>query len=366
MLWENMDITMKNIHIKALACAAVGAAVFAGCATKPELRVYTWKDYVSPDVIEAFEERHGCRVLVDTFDSNETMIANLKSGGSGYDIITPSSYCVPLLAREGLVAELDHSKLPNVRANFDPSFADQILDPSFTYSVPYAVTYTGFCYLKDKIPAGSDVASWSILSSPALKGKVTLLDDMREVIGAGLMSLGYSVNSHDAKEIDAAVEQVRKWSANVRKFDAESYKSEVASGATWVGHGYSTDAAQVMRGDPESGVKPRPDIGFALPREGFTIAFDEMVLSAAASNPDLAYAFMNEIYSGETAKANMDYIMGPMPVKPGIALLDDNYRKAIIPDAGTLRNGQVLRAVDDDADAEELYKKAWNTLKGIQ
>ena len=344
--------------------ALAAAAILAGCdGNSRTLHLYTWSDYLSPDVIAAFEKAHNCKVVVDTFDSNETMYAKLKAGGAGYDIITPSSYLVPLMAKEKLIAKLDHAKIPNVKANFDPAFVKQILDPAFTYNVPYAVTYTGFMYAKDKVPKGTDVETWKVLENPALKGKVTLLDDIREVIGAGLMSLGYSLNSKNPAEIEAAVKEVLKWKPNIRKFDAESYKTEVPSGATILGHGYSTDATQVIVGDEEEGNAPRKDIGFALPKEGFTISFDEMVLSAAAPNPDLAYAFMNFLYEGENAKNNMEYIMGPMPVKPGIDALDEDYRKIIILDPATLKYGQVLKPIDDDPSAMELYNKAWDRIK---
>ena len=342
----------------------VAAAAISGCSkAKRTLHVYTWTDYISPEVVEGFKAEYGCDIVVDTFESNEMMYAKLKAGGSGYDVITPSSYLVPLMAREGLIVELDHSKLPNVKKNFDKTFSGQIIDPEFRYNVPYAVTYTGFMYAKDKVPEGEDIASWKILGSAAIKGKVTLLDDIREVVGAGLMSLGYSINSRNPAEIAAAVEEVLKWKQNIRKFDAESYKTEVPSGATWVGHGYSTDAMQVIMGDEEEGDAPRPDIGFALPKEGFTISFDEMVLSASASEPDLGYAFMNYLYTAEASKLNMEYNRGPMPVAPGIAALDEDFRKSVMLDAETLARGQVLMPVDDDPAVKELYDRAWDRIK---
>ena len=354
---------MKSIH---LAAAALAAAVLAGCSpSKPELHVYTWTDYIAPEVLQGFEKQFNCTVVVDTFDSNESMYAKLKAGATGYDVIMPSSYQIKTMAKEGMIQKLDHAKLPNVKKNFDPSFVKQIIDSSFEYNVPYAVTYTGFCYLKDKIPAGADVKSWTILENPALKGRVSLLDDQREVIGAGLMSLGFSVNSTNPEEIDKAVAQVLKWRANVRKFDAESYKTEVASGAITLGHGYSTDTTQLIVGDEEEGAKPRPDIGFALPKEGFSIAFDEMVVSAQSQQVDLAHAFINYVYDGEIAKANMEYIAGPSPVKPGIDALEEDYRKLIVLDAATLARGQVLTGFDDKPEVMELYNKAWDKIKAV-
>lgn len=351
-----------------LSAQAAAAAEAAGWVAKEggdggELHVYTWCDYISPDVIESFQKALGVTVIVDTFDSNESMYAKLKAGGTGYDIIMPSSYQIALMAKEGMIDELDHAKLPNVRANFDKSFESQIIDPTFKYNVPYAVTYTGFAYVKDKIPEGADVNSWSILGNPALKGRVSLLDDIRDLIGGGLMSLGYSINSTKAEEIDAAVEQILKWRENVRKFDSESYKNEVANGSTYLGHGYSTDVTQVIVGDEDEGMEPRPDIGFALPKEGFTIAFDEMVVAKDAKRKDLAYAFMNYIYDGDVAAENMDYICGPNPVKPGIDKLDPDYRALIILPEEALKRGQVLKNFEDNPEVMALYNKAWDRIK---
>lgn len=358
---DNVDLTAQ-----ALEAAKASGFVPSEGGDGGTLHIYTWSDYISPDVLESFEKALGVKVAIDTFDSNEAMYAKLKAGGTGYDLIMPSSYQIKTMAREGMIDKLDHSRMPNVMKNFDKSFATQILDNGFTYSAPYAVTYTGFAYAKDKIPEGAEVDSWSILGNEALKGRISLLDDMREVIGSGLMYLGYSINSENPAEIDAAVEQILKWRANVRKFDSESYKTEVASGATWLGHGYSTDITQVIIGDDESGAPARDDIGFALPKEGFAIAFDEMVVASGARRKDLAYAFINYIYDGDVAAVNMDYICGPNPVRPGIEQLDEDYRSLIILDAQTLRYGQILTSFDDKPEVQALYNKAWDRIKATE
>ena len=358
----------EGVDLSAQALAAAEAAGFRppDSGDGGTLHIYTWSDYIAPDVLESFESALKVKVVIDTFDSNEAMYAKLKAGGTGYDIITPSSYQIATMAREGMIDKLDHSKIPNVKKNFDPSFTDQVLDPAFAYSAPYAVTYTGLAYRKDKIPEGADVNSWAIIGNPAMKGRVSLLDDIREVIGAGLMYLGYSVNSTSAAEINAAVEQVLKWRVNVRKFDAESYKTEVASGATWIGHGYSTDVTQVIVGDEEAGAPAREDVGFALPKEGFAIAFDEMVVAKSAKRKDLAYAFINYIYDGDVAKVNMEYICGPNPVKPGIDQLDPEYRSLIVLNPEQLKRGQLIKSFDGQQAVMDLYNKAWDKIKATE
>ena len=350
-----------------LSPQAQAAAQASGCDLEAcrdgELHIYTWSDYIAPEVVLGFEKGLNCRVIIDTFDSNEAMYAKLKAGGTGYDLMTPTSYQIETMAQEKMIAEFDHSRIPNVRKNFDEAFENQIIDPSFKYNVPYAVTYGGFLYQKDAIPEDADVRSWSILGNPALRGRITLLDDIRETLGGALMFLGFSINSTNADELAAAAQKLIEWRVNVRKFDAESYKTEVPSGATFLGHGYSTDATQVIVGDEEEGMEPRDDIGFALPREGFSIAFDEFVLAAGCKRPDLAYAFINYIYEPEVAAANMNYICGPCPVKPGIALLDDDYRNLVLVDPETMSHGQVIRGFTNKPEVQELYNRTWDKVK---
>ena len=109
---------MKNV--KSLAGAALALGMIAGCGpSKPELHIYTWSDYVDEDVKSKFEEENNCKVVIDTFDSNEAMYAKLQAGSTGYDIITPSSYQIPLMAKNKMIIPLDHSKIPNVKKNFD-------------------------------------------------------------------------------------------------------------------------------------------------------------------------------------------------------------------------------------------------------
>ena len=345
--------------MKSAISIAVGAytlCVMTGCSTPtPVLRICTWSDYIDGGVVQQFEEQNRCRVEVKTFDTNEKLYDMLKTGGSGFDIVTPSSYMIPLLESEKLISPLDHAKIPNVRKNFDRAFAEDILDPSFTYNAPYMVTYTGLVYRKDKLPKDLSADTWSVLESPRLCGRASLLDDMRETIGAALKSLDCSLNTTRQEEIDKAVEVVLKWRKNAPVLDNAQYKEAVASGKWFVGHGYSSDAVQMMLKDD--------NIGFALPKEGFTIAFDEMVIPADSQQLDLAHKFINFVYSPEIAKANIEGVCAPMPVKGALELLDPKLRRLVEVDANTFRRGEVLLNLEDKPAAREMYLKAWERIK---
>lgn len=341
--------------MKTLAAVALALGAVAGCApSKPELHVYTWSDYIDQEVIANFEKANNCRVIVDTFDSNEAMYAKLQAGSTGYDVLMPSSYQIPLMAKNGMIRKLDKAKLPNVEKNFDKAYYAAILDREMTYNVPYAVTYTGFAYRKDKI-GNADPKSWKVLETEAMKGRMSLLSDMRETIGGALKYLGHSLNTTKAEEIDAAVKVVLGWKKNIAKFDNEQYKTAVASSEWYVGHGYSSDTIQIMMEDE--------NVGFELPKEGFTVACDEMVIAADSKQPELAHAFINYLYDPEVAKANMESICAPMPCGPALAALDDKHKKLLCVDAETLKRGEVLKDFDDQPAVRDLYIKAWDKIK---
>ena len=344
-------------RILPLVAITLALATLTGCGSrKPTLFLYTWSDYIDPELVASFEKANHCRVKIDTFDSNETMYAKVQAGSSGYDIIFPSSYQISLMVKNNLLQPLDKGKLPNVTAHFSEAYKNLILNPEMTYNVPYAVTFTGIAYRKDKV--GNAEISWSSFDDAAFKGRSSLLNDFRETIGAALKSLGYSLNSTNAAELQQACAVVQRWKKNIAKFDNEQYKTGIASGEFLLGHGYSGDVAQVMLEDPEN-------IGFAFPKQGFTAACDEMVIPKTAKTVDLAHAFINFLYDPDNAAKNMQYICALMPNEHAIAKLPPKYRNntAIIPSADIMSKAEVLK---DLGAANALYSKVWDTIKAAE
>ena len=125
----------------ALALAAAVAAL-AGCAEKkPTLHVYTWSDYIKPELVAQFERENNCKVVIDTYASNEEMYAKLKAGATGYDLLFPSSYMVKIMNDQGMLQKLNLDLIPN-RVNIDPDYMKLAFDPTMDHSVPYTVTIT--------------------------------------------------------------------------------------------------------------------------------------------------------------------------------------------------------------------------------
>ncbi len=338
----------RAVALAATACAALAL----GCGARPaELRVYTWADYIKPSVVARFEARERCRVVIDTFDSNEAMYAKLKAGGGGYDVVTPSSYMVQVMDAQGMVAPLDHARLPNL-AHVDPAVLRLAIDRDMHHSVPYMLTITGLAYLRSRVAGFRP--SWAMLDRADLAGRMTMLNDMRETMGAALKSLGCSLNTTDAGEVARARDVVIRWKRNLAKFENEQYKTGLASGEFLLVHGYSGDILQVQ--------KENDDIAFAVPEEGASFACDDLVIARGARHAALAYAFIDFLHDPAVAAENTEFLSYLCPNVASYPLLSAATRAdpALFPPPGVLARCEVIR---DLGAANALYARAWDAVK---
>jgi spermidine/putrescine transport system substrate-binding protein len=333
------------------ALAALG--LVAGCA-KPAaktLHVYTWADYIKPEVVQRFERENGCTIVIDTFDSNEAMYAKLKAGASGYDVVTPSSYMVEIMSQQGMLLKLDRRKLPNL-ANVDPEYLKIALDPQMNHSVPYMLTNSGFAYLKSKV---KDVQpSWAVFDRADLKGRMTMLNDMRETIGAALKFLGYSLNTTDDGQLERARDLVIRWKKNLAKFENEQYKSGIASGEFLLVHGYSGDILQAQT--------ENPDVTFLAPREGLSIACDDLVVLKTAKSAGLAQQFINFLHDPGVAAENSIFINYLCPNAAAYSKLPGEFRNnpAVKLDPAVQAKCEVIRDLGPD---NAKYTRIWDQIK---
>lgn len=309
---------MKRISMLSRLLALLSLLLLVGCGErKPVLYVYNWADYMADEVIAAFEKAYNCRVVVDTFDSNEAMLAKIKAGGSGYDLIFPSSYMAALMFEQGLLQNIDHDLLPNL-GNIDQEYLDNLaLDPAMVYSVPYMISNSGVGYRISRV--GDIPQSWSVFADESFRGRMTLLNDMRETIGAALKYLGYSLNSVDEQELAEARDVVIAWKRNIAKFDSEGYKPGLASGEFFIVHGYNGDILQVM--------DENDDVDYFVPGEGTSIACDDMVIPVGARSPELAHAFINFLLDPEQAAINVQEVYFLAPNSAVYPLLPEEMRE---------------------------------------
>lgn len=353
MVFSYPNPIMKRRQFLATTSAALAAASFSGCnkSSAATLRIYTWADYIDPKLVTAFEKKSGCKLEIDTFDSNESMYAKLTAGATGYDLFTPSSYMVKALAREKMLLPLDHAKIPNL-PHIDPAYLKRALDPQMVHSVPYMMACTCLAWLGSKVE--NPVASYEMFDRPALKGRITLLDDMREVLGAALLSLGFRLNSTDAGQLAKARDVARRWKNNIAKFDSEQYKSGIASGEFNLVQGYPSDLLQVA--------DENNDIVVKIPQEGSAFSCDDLCISKDSKNVELAHQFINFVTDPANAAQNMQAITGRAPNSDAYTLLSEDFRgnAALFPEAAVFAK---CEPIDDLGDALALWSKTWDEVK---
>lgn len=287
------------------------------------LYIYNWTYYIPDQVVKDFEKQNQVKVVYDMYASNEEMFTKLKAGGSGYDLVFPSGDYVSIMAKENMLEPIDKSKVPNF-ANIDPAILAKIhFDEGNKYSVPYMMGAAGVAVNTKLVPAGFD-KSWSLFNQENLKGRMTMLDDMREVLGAALKSLGYSVNTTNIEELKKAKELVKQWKGKIVKFDAESFAKGFASGEFWVVQGYAENVFLEL--DEEA----KKNVAFFIPKEGSAMYMDSMVLLKNAKNKELAYKFMNYIHKPKVYAQVADFLMLPSINVPARAIrtVKPNYEIA--------------------------------------
>jgi spermidine/putrescine transport system substrate-binding protein len=341
--------------MKKILFVLIALTFLVSCKSKiPNLHLYTWADYIKPELVQQFEQDNNCKIIIDTFDSNESMYAKLKAGATGYDIIVPSSYMAKIMNDQGMLATLDKSKLPNL-ANIDQQYIKIAIDPQMSYSVPYMLTYTGIGYLMDKVT--NVQPTWKMLDRQDLKGRMTMLNDKRETIGAALKSLGYSLNSVNDEELAAAKNVVIGWKKNLAKFENEQYKMGLASGEFMLVHGYSGDILKVKEENEQ--------VGFLIPEEGFSLACDDLVIPKTAKQVDLAHKFINFLHTPEVAAENTEFITYLCPNSASYPLLNDEIRDdpGIFPSQEILSKGEVIQDLGED---NQKYTKIWDEIKAAE
>lgn len=327
----------------------------------PILHVFNWADYINPDVIKQFEEQYKCRVVIDCFESNEAMYAKIKAGATGYDVLFPSSYMAKLLNDQNMLLPLQHEKLPNIKT-MSPELMQIIsVDQKMKYSVPYMITLTGIGYNTKKV--ANFEPSWKMFDRTDLKGKITLLDDHRETIGAALKYLGYSINSRDQKQLEQARDVVIRWKKNIAKFEVEGAKMKLGSEEFLMVHQYSGDVFQVMN--------EKPEINFALPKEGFSISCDDMVIPKDAKNIELAHHFINFLSDPKICAKNMEFVRYAAPNPNALPHLSKEFTESAIfannlkpcYDIEFMKRGEVIQDVGEDL---PKYIKIWNEIKAAE
>jgi spermidine/putrescine-binding protein len=267
---------------------------------------------VAPDTIPNFEREFGVEVIYDVYESNEEMLAKLLAGATGYDLVFPTGYAVEVLIAVGLAAPIHRNVLTNW-GNLAPLFLNRSFDPGNVHTVPYQWGVSGYAYRSDLIAPPPD--SWGIFLEPRYAGKMTMLDDGREVLGAWLRYRGHSLNSVDPRELEAAERDAIAAKRNLKAYISAPVKGQLISGDVWV--------AQLWNGDATQAKVEQPNIGYVIPKEGCTIWEDSLLIPRPAKHKRAAHEFMNYILRPGVGAAISDTTGYGTPNARALALMKD-------------------------------------------
>ena len=337
-----------------LAGAALGPLLSA-CAEKPvprpglepELNIYNWSDYIGYETIRDFEREFGVRVNYDTFESSEEMLGKLMAGAGGYDLAVPVGYSVPVMREQRLLQPLDRARIPNI-GNLAPLFRDSPFDPGNRHGIPWQWGLTGIAYRRDLVETPT---SWRVFvdGGGRAAGRMTMLDDAREVLGAMLRYRGRSLNSVDpGAAADARADAIAA-KRQLAAFVSAAVKGQLVTGDVWI--------SQLWNGDARQAAAEEPNVAFVVPDEGSTIFADHMVLLAGAPHPNAAHAFLDYVLRPAVAAGISEATGFGTPCEPAVPLLTNPV--AYPSDAELAR----LEYPVDLGEATLLWDRIWTEVK---
>ena len=360
-------------QIRCVVAIAAMLAVLSPAARAEERTVnfYNWSNYIAPGVIEDFTKETGIKVVYDTFDANETLETRLLAGKSGYDVVVPTAYFLQRQIKANVFQKLDKSKLPNL-ANSWPVVTKQlaIYDPGNQYAANYMWGTTGIGYnvkaVQKILGPGARIDSWDIVFRPENLAKfkdcgIHVLDSADDIFPAALSYLGLDPNSTKQADLEKAADLVIKIRPYVRKFHSSEYLSALATGEICFVVGWSGDIMQARSRAAEA--KNDIEIGYAIPKEGAQMFFDNLAIPADAKNVTEAYELINYLYRGGVAARNSDFLSYANGNLTSQKLVDPKILndKNIYPDEATLKKLFVITARDPAT--QRVINRLWTRVK---
>lgn len=353
---------MKKIAML-LVVALLLPMVLTGCAGKNrvEINVYNWGEYIDDeimDVNEAFEEATGIKVNYLTFDSNENMFNLISSGAAEYDVVFPSDYMVGKMIEAGLLAELNFDNIPNYKY-IDEAYKNLAYDPENKYSVPYLWGTVGIFYNKKYVDeADLKEQGWGILWNEKYKGQIYMFDNPRDAFAIAENLLGYSMNTTDPDELNAAYQKLVEQKSVVQGYYMDQIFQKMINEDGWLAPYYAGDGAVMIYGEDGN-----PDIGFYIPDSGTNFFVDAMCVLESSAHKAEAEQYINFLCSTEAAKANAEYVGYSTPHTEARAQLDPEIGEnpMYYPDEAVLANTEVFLTLP--AETDKLMNELWIKLK---
>ncbi len=276
------------------AALAVAALAAAPASAAGSLRIYNWFDYMPQELLDKFSAEYDVEVTMDTYDSNETLLARLQSGVTGYDVAVPGDYMVAILAQEGFLERSEPNQLENFR-HMDPAWVDVYFDPGRSYSIPYQWGTTAFMVDTDRYGGDIDTLAMLFDPPPEVQGRINVLKDVNDVLNAGLRYLGHDRCNSDREQLKELNDLLVGAKDHWLSFNSDGAKEVLVSGDAAVG--------MIWNGFGMRARAERPSLRYAYPREGLTAWMDNLVILKDAPNLENAKLFLNFMLDPENAAA---------------------------------------------------------------
>ena len=327
------------------ATAVVALVTGAAWAQERVVNVYNWSDYIDESIIEDFTKETGIKVVYDVFDSNEILETKLLAGGSGYDIVVPTSNFLVRQIAVGVYQKLDKSKLPNLSNMWDV-VTERVAkyDPGNEYSINYMWGTVGLGYNQKKVQEAlgiEKIDSWDVFFNPEKLAKladcgVYVLDSPTDIIPTTLKYLGLDPESTTAEDLAKVEETLLKLRPYIRKFHSSEYINALANGDICLAIGWSGDVFQARdrAAEADQGVV----VDYVIPKEGAEMWFDQMAIPADAKHVEEAHEFLNYMMKPEVAAKATNYVYFPNGNKASQEFIEKEIMEdpAIYPDEATL------------------------------
>ena len=331
-----------------------------GCGDPQQLKeekklyVYNWGDYIGEDIITDFEKEYGAEVVYDQYATNEDMYVKIKQGGTKYDIAIPSEYMIEKMIKEDMLEPIDLARISNF-GKINDRFKNLASDPGNKYSVPYMWGTMGIVYNSSMIDG--EIDSWAALWDEKYAKQILMIDSQRESLAVALKKSGYSMNSIDPAEVEAAKQALLEQKPLVLAYVGDNYKDMMIGGEAAMAVAWSGDAVFMA--------EENEDLTYVVPEEGSNVWFDSMIIPKGARNVELAHQFIDFMTRPDIGQRNVEYIGYSTPNTETLALLDPETSG----DPAAYPSDEVLAKCEvfvDPGPAIELYNRVWTEVKSAK
>ena len=348
---------LKILALVLVSCLALGVAGCGGGDKKEEVvYVYSWGDYLDPETLKIFEKETGIHVILDEYDTNESMYPRVAEGAVHYDVLCPSDYMIQKLISNNLLQPLDFNKLPDAKKNIGEEFFKQSesFDPGNKFAVPYCWGTVGIIYDKTKVT--DPVDSWNILWNEKYKGQILMQDSARDAMMIPLKLMGRSMNETDKNVLAEAQAMLIKQKPLVQAYVVDEVKEKLIGSEAAMGVVFSGEALIVLR--------ENPNMAFAIPKEGTNFWIDGWVITKDAQNVDNAHKFIDFMCRPDIAVMNFDYLGYSTPNTAVKELEEDESIKnspIAFPSPETYAGQETYQYLGNEMD--EYYNSLWMKVK---